>query len=98
VVGPQRENQQNHSNRRITLRDLLEAGLISTGEQLQFSRPRSGEDHPATVSAAGHIVFPDGTEYNTPSDAAKAVTDTQVNGWICWRTSDGRVLAQCHVA
>jgi CBS domain-containing protein len=93
VARPHLEDQQIHGKRRITLRDLLEAGLISAGEQLRFSRPRSGEDHLATVSATGRIVFPDGTEHSTPSDAAKAVTDTQVNGWTCWRTSAGRILA-----
>ncbi|REH30730.1 uncharacterized protein DUF4357 [Kutzneria buriramensis] len=71
----------------------MDASLINTGEQLRFSRPRSGEEHLASVSATAHIVFADGTEYSTPSDAAKAVTDTQVNGWTCWRISDGRVLA-----
>jgi CBS domain-containing protein len=79
--------------RRESIRDLLEANLISAGDRLRFTRPRLGEEHVATVSPEGHIVLADGTEYDTPSDAARVVTNTQVNGWIAWRTDANRTLS-----
>jgi len=80
-------------NRRVSIRDLLAADLISAGDRLRFTRPRSGEEHVVTVTSTGHIVLPDGREYDTPSDAARAVTNIQVNGWIVWRTEANRTLA-----
>jgi hypothetical protein len=67
-------------SRRESVRDLLDAGLIGAGERLRFTRPRAGEEHFATVSPEGRIVLVDGNEYDTPSDAAKAVANIQVNG------------------
>lgn len=80
-------------SRRESVRDLLDAGLISAGERLRFTRPRAGEVHFATVSPEGRIVLANGNEYDTPSDAAKAVANIQVNGWIVWRTDANRTLA-----
>jgi hypothetical protein len=37
--------------RRVTLSDLLSAGLLAEGEHLTFVRPRMGETHEATVTA-----------------------------------------------
>ncbi|MGH3763062.1 CBS domain-containing protein [Actinophytocola sp.] len=79
--------------RRESVRDLLEADLIRAGDRLRFTRPRAGEEHEASVSPEGRIVLSDGTEYDTPSDAAKAVANTQVNSWIVWRTDANRTLA-----
>ncbi|WP_162834585.1 DUF4357 domain-containing protein [Amycolatopsis circi] len=86
-------NSQPLESRRESIRDLLDAELISAGDRLRFARSRVGEEHIATVSPEGRIVLPDGTEYDTPSDAAKAVAGTQVNGWIVWRTDANRTLA-----
>ncbi|WP_229369343.1 hypothetical protein [Umezawaea beigongshangensis] len=80
-------------SRRESVRDLLRAGLISAGDRLRFTRPRAREEHVATVSPEGRIVLTDGTEYDTPSDAAKAAGGTPVNGWIAWRTDANRTLA-----
>lgn len=85
--------RQHLDSRRVTVRDLVEADLLDTGDRLRFSRPRSGEEPVATVSATGSIVFADGTEYDTPSDAARAAASIQVNGWIVWRTDANRTLA-----
>jgi CBS domain-containing protein len=86
-------SEQAHDRRRESVRDLLKADLIGAGDRLRFTRPRAGEEHVATVSSKGRIVLSDGSEYDTPSDAARAVTNTQVNGWIAWRTDANRTLA-----
>jgi hypothetical protein len=75
-------NSQISDSRRESVRDLLQTGLVSTGDRLRFTRPRAREEHVATVSSEGRIVLTDGAEYDTPSDAAKAASGTQVNGWI----------------
>ncbi|MGX7828762.1 CBS domain-containing protein [Actinokineospora sp. 24-640] len=86
-------SQRDPENRRESIRDLLDAGLLRAGERLRFTRPKSGEEDVATVSSEGRIVLANGAEFATPSDAAKAVTNTQVNGWTVWRTDANRTLA-----
>ncbi|MFC4859472.1 CBS domain-containing protein [Actinophytocola glycyrrhizae] len=93
MAGPRVVSPHDPANRRVSVRDLLTANLVTAGDRLRFIRPRSGEEHVATVSSAGAIVLPDGSEYDTPSDAARAVANIQVNGWIVWRTDSNRTLA-----
>ncbi|WP_407697133.1 restriction system modified-DNA reader domain-containing protein [Streptoalloteichus hindustanus] len=62
-------------SRRENIRDLVEAELIAAGDRLRLTRPRSGEEHVATVSPDGCIVLANRREYLTPSDAARAVTN-----------------------
>ncbi|MFD2422464.1 hypothetical protein [Amycolatopsis pigmentata] len=50
-------------------------------------------EHVATVSPTGRIVLADDTDYDTPSDAARAVANIQVNGWIAGKTDTNRSLA-----
>jgi hypothetical protein len=69
VARPRLVNSQIPDSRRESVRDLLQAGLISAGDRLRFTRPRAREQHVATVSSEGRIVLADGTEYDTPPDA-----------------------------
>ncbi|WP_447003413.1 DUF4357 domain-containing protein [Saccharothrix isguenensis] len=93
MEGTRLVNSPTPESRRESIRDLLDAELIRAGDRLRLTRPRAGEEHVAAVSREGRIVLTSGAEYDTPSDAAKAVTGTQINGWIVWRTDANRTLA-----
>ncbi|WP_063793778.1 CBS domain-containing protein [Streptomyces hirsutus] len=81
--------------RRVTLTDLLGAGLLSEGEHLSFVRPRMGEKHEATVTSRGWIRLADGEEFRSPSKAAlAAVGYGAFDGWSAWQVDDGRFLTQ----
>ncbi|MER6676091.1 CBS domain-containing protein [Streptomyces sp. NPDC000983] len=81
--------------RRVTLSDLLSAGLLAEGEHLKFVRPRMGEKHDATVTSRGWIRLADGEEFRSPSKAAMvAVGYGTFDGWEAWQVDDGRFLTQ----
>ncbi|MFJ8939798.1 CBS domain-containing protein [Streptomyces sp. NPDC102365] len=81
--------------RRVTLSDLLGAGLLAEGERLTFVRPRMGETHEATVTARGWIRLTDGEEFRSPSKAAVATVGYgSFDGWAAWQVDDGRFLLQ----
>jgi len=65
----------------VTIRDLLDAGLLKPGQELRFS---GHEDIRANVTSSGTVRFR-GVEYRSPSMAAKAVRGTSLNGWFVWR-------------
>lgn len=73
------------------MRLLLELGLLRAGQQLIFEQPRKGMRHKAFVEPDGALRLQN-TRYVSPSGAAVAAAGTSVNGWICWRTTDGRLL------
>lgn len=81
--------------RRVTLADLLSAGLLAAGERLTFVRPRMGEKHDATVTPRGWLRLADGEEVRSPSKAAMiAVGYGSFDGWEAWQVDDGRFLMQ----
>jgi hypothetical protein len=65
----------------LSIKDLMDAGLLKAGQQLRFRRRN---DTQAQITSQGKILFR-GVEYKTPSGAAKAVDDTTLNGWIIWQ-------------
>ena len=73
--------------RRVTVSDLLDAGLIQPGTKLEFRRNRIGETHSATVTEKGRIrLEPDGEEFRSPSRAAMVAAGMRaVDGWLAWR-------------
>lgn len=78
--------------RRVTVADLLGAGLIDVGDRLIFVRPRSGQTHVAVVAESGSLLV-DGHPYATPSAAARAVISAgQIDGWMAWTTDAGTTL------
>jgi CBS domain-containing protein len=93
---PRSEPQRTRSSylldgRRVTITDLLEAGLLTVGDQLTFRR--SGGTHHATVIASGKLRLDDGQEFPTPSRAAMAaVGSIAEDGWHAWMVSPGRSL------
>ncbi|MFI5497341.1 CBS domain-containing protein [Actinoplanes sp. NPDC051859] len=71
--------------RRVTLSDLLEAGLLKAGERVRFSRPRVGETFTAEVIETGRLRLEDGGEYRSPSRAAMVAANMRaVAGWHAW--------------
>lgn len=78
--------------RRVMVRDLLEAGLVTVGEELTFTRPRAGETHTAVVEESGSLLV-DGRRHVTSSAAARVAAGTgQIDGWTAWVTKEGATL------
>ncbi|MBN6034711.1 CBS domain-containing protein [Amycolatopsis sp. 195334CR] len=72
--------------RRVTVSDLLEAGLIRVGTKLRFRRNRIGVTYDATVTERGRIrLEPEGEEFRSPSRAAMVAAGMRaVDGWHAW--------------
>lgn len=71
---------------RVTVRDLLDAGMLLPGEKVVFTRPRKGERHEATIEDDGTFVLSDGRTFNSPSLAAMRAADVvSYDGWVAWR-------------
>lgn len=74
------------NGRRVTVADLLDAGLLQADEPVEFIRPRLGERHTATIRGDGVFVLADGSEHQSPSLAAMRAADlVSYDGWYAWR-------------
>jgi hypothetical protein len=69
---------------RVTLKDLIDAGLLRPGQELQFGRR---VDVRAQVTPQGTVLFK-GVYYASPSSAGASVNGTSVNGWVAWRLQE----------
>ena len=76
----------------MTIAAVLRAGLLTPGERLTWQRPRKGELWVAEVTPLGRLRMEDGTEYATPTAAARAVGGASA-GLNVWKRSDGTSLA-----
>lgn len=76
--------------RRVTVSDLLDAGLIRAGAKLRFKRNRIGVTYDATVTDKGRIrLEPSGEEFRSPSRAAMVAAGMRaVDGWRAWLVVD----------
>ena len=85
-----------HGSRRVTIRQVVQAGLLIPGEKLVWERPRKGERWFATVTEDGRFRLDDGSEHSSPTAAAKAAAGGKASGGLdVWkRTSDGRRLSE----
>ena len=70
VVRPARGSQ------RVTIKQVVTAGLLIPGETLVWERPRKGERWVSTVTADGRLRLEDGSEYATPTAAAQEGSQT----------------------
>lgn len=76
------------NGRRVTVADLIEAGLIHPPEAVEFVRPRLGETYTATILADGTFQIADGTLHQSPSLAAMRSADlVSYDGWHAWRVT-----------
>ena len=71
----------------VTLADLLEAGLLSTGQTLHFIA--AGYSASATVQPSGKLLM-DGTAYDTPSGAGQVIRGRATNGWEHWAVQNAQ--------
>jgi CBS domain-containing protein len=80
--------------RRVTINDLIDAGLLKVGERLQFNRSRMRKSFGAEVSESGRLRLDDGLEYRSPSRAAMVAANMRaVDGWHAWNlVSSGKSL------
>ena len=81
------------TSRRVSIAQVLEAGLLIPGETLVWERPRKGERWVATVTAGGKLRMDDGKEYSTPTAAARAVGGSSAGLTVWKRTSNGQSLS-----
>jgi CBS domain-containing protein len=82
--------------RRVTIGDLLEAGLLTDQDKLTFHRPRKNETHHAEVTTEGGggiRLAASGKVFRSPSRAAgAAVGSGSFDGWSAWQTDSGAFL------
>lgn len=81
--------------RRVRMTDLLDAELVTPGDELYWERPQLGETYDATVTDNGAIRLPDGRAFSSPSRAAmEAAGIPAYDGWLAWRVRrlGGRLL------
>lgn len=87
VVRPARGSQ------RVTIKQVVTAGLLIPGETLVWERPRKGERWVSTVTADGRLRLEDGSEYATPTAATRAVGGRSAGLDVWKRTSNGEKLS-----
>jgi hypothetical protein len=74
------------SGRRVSVKDLIDAGLIQPNESVIFERPKIGEVHEAVIRSDGSFELPDGEICKSPSLAAMKSADViSYDGWFAWR-------------
>ena len=70
---------------RITLNDLLAAGLLKAGDKLTIKL--RGKDVTATLLADGKIRYQNQT-YDGPLACATAIRGQTCDSWFCWNAKD----------
>lgn len=75
--------------RRVTVRDLLDAGLLVAGATLWYKH--KGKTHHAVVTEAGGVVLDDDQEFGSLSRAAAVAAGMRaVDGWHAWAVESSR--------
>ncbi|MEU6557805.1 N-6 DNA methylase [Streptomyces sp. NPDC046915] len=79
--------------RRVTMADLMGAGLLTEGMQLAFER--AGVSYSARVTAEGLLELAGGQQFPSPNRAAAAaVGEGTIDGWHAWALEDDTTLDQ----
>ena len=75
---------------RITVADLIDEGLVAVNAGLVWRRTsEGGVVRRAKVLSGGRIRLSGGSEFDTPSGAARALTGgSRVDGWRVWRVGE----------
>jgi hypothetical protein len=71
--------------RRITLKNLLDMGILKTGQLIY--KEYGGKRYEGKISTEGFIEL-NGNKFDTPSGAARSITSKPVDGWTWWSTLD----------
>lgn len=75
----------------LRLRDLLEAGIITAGDDLVWKRRHSRVVFTAKILPNGIIKTSDGVLHSSPSMAARHVNmGKSTNGWRVWQLSTSK--------
>ncbi|PJM79693.1 GmrSD restriction endonuclease domain-containing protein [Bifidobacterium scaligerum] len=87
--------KSSRGSRRVSIRQVVQAGLLTPGERLVWDRPRKGERWYATVTENGRLRLDDGSEYPTPTAAARAAAGGRRGGGLdVWkRAANGKKLS-----
>lgn len=73
--------------------ELLDAGLVTAGEELVWNRRNLGVRHTARIRVDGTLILADGRVFANPCGATTALGGNHQNGWNAFRrVSDGRTL------
>jgi hypothetical protein len=66
--------------------DLINSGVLKTGQELIWNRRVAKQIHVAIVNQDGSISTADGVKHRTPSGAAKHLNGNKpVDGWLAWK-------------
>ncbi len=85
-AAPLIRKQVTVNGRRVSISDLLAAGLLVHGERVDFIRPRRNEHHEAIINGDGTFTLADGTVHQSCSLAAMRAADmVSCDGWHAWR-------------
>lgn len=79
-----------------TIKDLMRANLLKSGDELVWNRRVQKVKHVAVVTESGGLKTADGESHKTPSGAAKHLNGSKpVDGWLAWKTkATGASLAE----
>ncbi|OXN00811.1 GmrSD restriction endonuclease domain-containing protein [Bifidobacterium vansinderenii] len=85
-----------NGSKRITIGQVIDAGLLVPGETLVWKRPRLGQEWIATVTRDGRLQLEDGSKHATPTAAARAASGKASGaGLDVWRRqSNGQKLSE----
>lgn len=82
-AGPKPITANGH---RVTISDLIDAGLVAADEPVEFVRPRLGQHYDAVILGDGTFKIADGSIHQSPSLAAMRAADlVSYDGWYAWR-------------
>lgn len=97
------DNSQTIAFYDVSLSDLIQAGLLSPGQELIMNYKQRGatnrQTYTATITDDGDIVV-EGRSFSAPSYAAlyciqkSGSTRNTVNGWTSWKTHEEKFLAE----
>ena len=74
------------------LQALLDAGVVSAGDELEHHRVRSGVTYKATIGADGSVITDRGP-FDSPSPALRKFVGSEIDGWANWKhVKSGRSL------
>jgi len=77
----------------ITIKYLVELGILKNGDELYWKRNVRKTSHYATIEN-GLIKTEDGLSHKSPSGAARHLNNGKpIDGWKCWRLkSSGQLI------
>ncbi|PAU67053.1 GmrSD restriction endonuclease domain-containing protein [Bifidobacterium criceti] len=85
-------HRSKRTSKRVAVAEVVRAGLLKPGDRFVWNRPRKHEAWIITVTETG-FQGEDGTEYATPTAAARQIGGSTASLNVWKRESDGRALS-----